>query len=226
MSNNLSFKIDGSPDYAFLTVQVPQGETIKVEAGGMAFMSTQMKMKTKMQGGFKRMLAGESLFISEYSAEGGNGEIGIAPGTPGDLAHVHLEGNTVFLQNSAFLASTMGVELDAKFQGFKKGFFSGEKMFMVRCSGNGDLWFNTYGALLEIDVSGSHVVDTGYIVAFSEGLTYDIQAIGGMKSTIFSGEGLVCRFSGQGKLWIQTRLAPAFVHWADKFRPIKTKSKS
>lgn len=218
------FKIDGSPDYAFLTVQVPKGETIRVEAGGMAFMTPQLKLKTKMKGGFKRMLSGESLFISEYTAENDSGEIGIAPGTPGDLAHIYLDGQTIYLQNSAFLASGKEVDVDAKFQGFKKGFFSGEKMFMVKCSGQGDLWFNTYGALLEIDVNGSHVVDTGYIVAFTEGLTYDVQSVGGMKSMLFSGEGLVCRFSGQGKLWIQTRLAPAFVRWADKFRRIKSKS--
>ncbi len=224
MINNFQFKIDGSPDYAFLTVQIPQGETIKVEAGGMAFMSPQLKMKTKMKGGLKRMLSGESIFVSEYSAESGNGEIGIAPGTPGDLAHVHLDGNTIYLQNSAFVASGIGVELDAKFQGFRKGFFSGEKMFMVKCSGNGDLWFNTYGAMLEIDVNGSQVVDTGYVVAFTEGLSYEVQSVGGMKSFLFSGEGLVCKFSGQGKLWIQTRLAPAFVSWADKFRPVKKKS--
>lgn len=223
MSNNFNFSIVGAPDYAFLNVNLNQGDTIKVESGAMAFMSPGLKLKTKMKGGLKRMLSGESLFISEYSAETGAGEIGIAPGTPGDLAHVALDGNTIYLQNSAFVASGTGVELDAKFQGFRKGFFSGEKMFMVKCSGNGDLWFNTYGALLEIDVSGSHVVDTGYIVAFTEGLSYEVQAVGGMKSLLFSGEGLVCKFTGQGKLWIQTRLAPAFIHWADRFRPVKKK---
>jgi uncharacterized protein (TIGR00266 family) len=117
----------------------------------------------------------------------------------------------------------MGVNIESKFQGFTKGFFSGEKMFMVKCSGEGDLWFNTYGALIEIDVTKEYVVDTGYIVGFTDGLDYSIESVGGMKSFFFSGEGIVCKFRGEGKVWIQTRLVTAFVKWADFFRPSKKK---
>ena len=219
--SGLTFRIDGDPDYGFATVQVPANETLKVEASAMATMDTNFKMKTKFKGGIGRMVTGESLFINEFTAEGGPGEIGIAPGAPGDLSHQYLDGNTIFLQNSAFVACTENVNVETKWQGLTKGFFSGESLFLIRCSGVGDLWFNTYGAIIEIDVTEDYVVDTGNIVGFTEGLEYKITKVGGYKSLFFSGEGFVCRFSGKGKVWIQTRGVDALVGWAHWFRPVK-----
>lgn len=217
------FRIEGRPDYAFLTVQIPPDETLKVEASAMATMDTNLRMKTKLRGGLGRFVTGESIFVNEFTAEGGPGEIGIAPGSPGDMVHLYLDGETVFLQNSAFVACTMGVELATKWQGLVKGFFSGESLFLIRASGQGDLWFNTYGAMIEIDVTGDYVVDTGNIVAFTEGLEYSITKVGGYKSLFFSGEGFVCRFKGQGKVWIQTRGVSAFTWWAHWYRPVKSR---
>ena len=213
------YSVDCSPDFALLTVQVPGGQVLKVEGSAMASMDTNMRMKTKMRGGLGRFLTGESLFINEFTAEGGQGEIKIAPGAPGDLDHVHLQGDTIFLQNSAYVASTPNVNLETKWQGFMKGFFSGENFFLIRCSGEGDLWFNTYGAMFKREVDGEYVVDTGHIVAFTEGLEYGIEMVGGYKSLFFSGEGLVCRFRGQGTVWIQTRRVPALASWVYPYRP-------
>lgn len=218
------YKIEGRPDYAFLTVQIPANETLKVEASAMATMDTHLEMKTKLKGGFGRFLTGESIFVNEFKAAKGAGEIGIAPGTPGDLIHQYLDGQTIFLQNSAFVASTMGIALETKWQGMLKGFFSGESFFLIRASGKGDLWFNSYGAIIEINVEDDYVVDTGNIVAFTEGMEYEITKVGGYKSLFFSGEGFVCRFRGKGKVWIQTRNAQAFVSWAHYFRPVQSKS--
>lgn len=217
------FSIEGRPDYSFLTVQVPANETLKVEASAMATMDTHVEMKTKMKGGFGRFLTGENIFINGFKAQNAPAEIGIAPGTPGDLMHQYLDGNTIFLQNSAYVASTAEVEVETKWQGMLKGFFSGESLFLIRCSGTGDLWFNTYGAIIEVDIMDNYVVDTGNIVAFTEGLDYEITKVGGYKSLFFSGEGFVCRFSGQGKVWIQTRSAQAFASWAHWFRPVRKK---
>jgi uncharacterized protein (TIGR00266 family) len=213
--------IECKPDFAFLTVQIPAGQTLKVEASAMATMDTNLVMKTKAKGGLGRFLTGESLFVNEFTAQNGPGQIGIAPGSPGDLEHVHLNNETIYLQSSAFVASTMGVQTDSKWQGFK-GFFSGESLFLIRCSGAGDLWFNTYGAMIEIDVTGDYIVDTGYIVAFTEGLQYEIGMLGGLRTAFLSSEGLVCRFSGHGKVWIQTRQVPAFAWWTYPFRPQKS----
>ncbi len=218
----LNFTIEGDPDYGFVTVQLPANEMIKVESSAMATMDTNLQMKTKFKGGIGRMVTGESLFINEFTAEGAPGEIGIAPGAPGDLSHQYLDNQTIFLQNSAFVACSNDVNVETKWQGLTKGFFSGESLFLIRCSGVGDLWFNTYGAIIEIDITEDYVVDTGNIVGFTEGLDYKITKVGGYKSLFFSGEGFVCRFSGQGKVWIQTRGVDALVGWAHWFRPIKT----
>lgn len=215
------FRIEGRPDYAFLTVQLKANETIKVEASAMATMDTNLKMKTKLKGGLGRFLTGESIFVNDFTAENVPGEIGIAPAAPGDLAHVYLRGETIFLQNSAFVACDPAVNLETKWQGFTKGFFSGESFFLVRASGKGDLWFNTYGGMIELDIEDDYVVDTGNIVAFTEGLEYSISKVGGYKSLFFSGEGLVCRFKGKGKVWIQTRTSAAFVSWAHWYRPVQ-----
>jgi uncharacterized protein (TIGR00266 family) len=215
------FRIEARPDFSFLTVRLNANQTIKVEASAMATMDTNLKMQTKMRGGFKRFLTGENIFINEFTAQNGPGEIGIAPGSPGDLEHVYLDSSTVFLQNTAYLASSPAINLETRWQGFIKGFFSGESLFLIRCSGTGDLWFNTYGGMIPIDVAGEYVVDTGHIVAFTDGLDYSVSRIGGYKSLFFSGEGLVCRFRGTGRLWIQTRKLAAFASWILPFRPTK-----
>jgi uncharacterized protein (TIGR00266 family) len=223
-NKGLDFKFDCKPDFGYITVQIPSGETLKVEAAAMATMDTNIEMKTKLRGGLSRFVSGESIFINEFTAKNGNGQIQIAPACPGDVDHVYLEGNTIYLQNTAFVAATQGVNIETKWQGFTKGFFSGESFFLIRCSGTGDLWFNSYGGILEIDVEDGYVVDTGHIVAFTEGLEYSISRVGGYKSLFFSGEGLVCRFSGKGKVWVQTRKIQPFIGWVNPFRPTKNKN--
>jgi uncharacterized protein (TIGR00266 family) len=219
--SDYEYAISAKPDFSFLSVRLKPEQTLKVEASAMAIMDTNLRMKTKMRGGFARFLTGESVFLNEFTADKGPGEIGIAPGSPGDMEHLYLENTTVYLQNSAFLASSPGIKIESKWQGFVKGFFSGQKLFLIRCSGQGDLWFNTYGALIPVDVSGEYIVDTGHVVGFTDGLQYQVSKVGGYKSLFFSGEGLVCKFTGQGRVWIQTRKIGAFGSWVRPFRPKK-----
>lgn len=216
------FKIECKPDYGFLTVNIPSGQKLKVEAAAMASMDTNLEMKTKFRGGFSRFLGGESIFINEFTASNGNADIQIAPACPGDVEHIYLTGETIYLQNTAFLASADTINVESKWQGFTKGFFSGESFFLIKCSGKGDLWFNSYGGIIPIDVTDGYVVDTGHIVAFTEGLTYEISRVGGYKSLFFSGEGLVCKFRGQGRVWIQTRKISPFITWVNPFRTVKS----
>lgn len=218
------FAFEGKPDYGFVNVQIPAGDTIKVEASAMATMDTNVSMKTKFKGGLSRIFQGESLFINEFTAQGGAGEIGIAPAAPGDLEHVYLQDQAIYLQSSAFVASGMDVKIETKFQGLMKGFFSGESLFLIKCSGVGDLFFNSYGGIIEIDVEDNYVVDTGHIVAFTEGLDYNVNSVGGLKSLFFSGEGLVCKFSGKGKVWIQTRKVMPLAWWVHPFRRVESKN--
>jgi uncharacterized protein (TIGR00266 family) len=174
LENNKSefdFSIIGAPDYGYVEVKIPSNGTLKVEASAMATMDTNIEMKTKMRGGLGRLFTGESLFINEFTAKNSSGTIGIAPASPGDIKQIFLSGDEViYLQNSAFVAAGMGVNIETKFQGLMKGFFSGEGLFLVKCSGNGDLFFNSYGSIISIDVTDGYVVDTGNIVAFTSGL--------------------------------------------------------
>ena len=119
----------------------------------------------------------------------------IAPGPPGDLSHMYLNDEVVFLQASSFVASSMSVKTESKWQGMMKGFFSGAGLFLIRCSGRGDLWFNSFGGIFNIDVKGETVVDNGHIVAFTESLEYDITKVGGYKSLFLSGGRLGLSFS-------------------------------
>ncbi len=118
------------------------------------------------------------------------------------------------------------MDLDTQFQGFK-GFFSGESLFLLRASGTGDFWFSSYGAILEIPVEGDYVVDTGYIVAFEDSLNYNVELMGGLsfrslKTGILGGEGLVCRFTGSGRLWVQSRNLYKLINFLNPFRPVKS----
>jgi uncharacterized protein (TIGR00266 family) len=119
--------------------------------------------------------------------------------------HPLQSGQELGIQSSAYLASTPGVEVEAKWGG-GRGFFSGTGLFMMRVHGQGTVLFNAFGGIHPVDVNGKFVVDTGHVVAFDlRGLTYNVKRVGGWFSTFFSGEGLVCEFQGQGRVWIQSR---------------------
>ncbi len=230
MSNKIPYRVEHAPAYASLILDVPANKTVLVEASAMAAMDTCLQMKSKMKGGLMkgigRMLGGESLFINEFTAQGKSGELYISPGVPGDVQHYYVTSKCgLMVQSSGFVACSPEVEIDTKFQGFK-GFFSGESLFLLKATGNGDFWFSSYGGIVEIPVAGSYVVDTGYIVAFEDTLNYAVEMIGGLsfkslKTGIFGGEGLVCRFSGQGRLWIQSRNIAPLINFLHSFRPIK-----
>ena len=228
--NDIPFRIEHAPAYASLVLELPVNQTVLVEASAMAAMDTSLKMKSKIQGGLRkgigRMLGGESLFVNEFTAQGKNGELYISPNIPGDIQHYYLTSQSnLMVQGSGFVACSPNIELDSKFQGLK-GFFSGESLFLLRASGTGDFWFSSYGGIIEIPVAGIYVVDTSYIVAFEDTLNYDVEVIGGLsfsnlRTGIFGGEGLVCRFSGEGRLWIQSRNLYPLLNFLNAFRPTK-----
>ncbi len=217
----LSFAIDGQPEFSLLTVDLPAEEMIRVEASAMSWMSSSLKLKTRAKGGLSRLMTGENLFINEFSTADG-GEIGIAPSSPGDIGHYSLQGENIYLQNSAFLAATSEVDLSTKWQGLIKGMFSGSGLFLIKASGFGDLWFNSYGSLIKIDnPSDGFIVDTDHLVAFTDGLDYSVRGLGNYRSLFFSGEGLVCRLRGQGSIWVQSHKVSALSWWLRPFRRVK-----
>ncbi|HEY9597513.1 MAG TPA: TIGR00266 family protein [Cyanophyceae cyanobacterium] len=230
MRNEIAYEIEHSPAYASLILNLKANQTVLVESGAMAAMDSCIKMKSKVQGGMMkgvgRMLSGESFFVSEFTAQGQPGLLYISPGVPGDIQHYYLQGTGLMVQSSGFVAASPTVQIDTKFQGFK-GFFSGESLFLLRATGEGDFWFSSYGAILEIPVAGHYVVDTGYIVAFEDSLNYNVEMLGGLsfrslKTGILGGEGLVCRFTGQGRLWVQSRNLYSLINFLNPFRPTKS----
>lgn len=227
-TSTFQFEFLHKPDYAWLRVLLQPGQTICAEASAMASMDTTVAMKTEMKGGLmsamKRGIAGESLFINKFTAEGGPGEVCFAPGAPGDLMHYRItQGKTLFLQSAAYVASSPEVQVDMKWGG-GKGFFGGMGVFLLKATGEGDLFFNSYGALIEVPVNESIIVDNGFIVAFEETLEYKVQLLNGLKTGLFGGEGFVCQFQGSGKLWMQTRQLPPFANWLWPFRPQKNRN--
>jgi uncharacterized protein (TIGR00266 family) len=114
------------------------------------------------------------------------------------------------------------VTLDTKWGG-AKGFF-GAGLFLLKASGTGPVWFATYGALHEVELTGGeYVVDNAHLVAFEDTLTYSVEKVGGLKSLLFSGEGLVCRMRGTGRVWLQTRSPSSLAWFLHPFRPVKAK---
>lgn len=217
----MNFRIEHRPEFAWLTVEVPENKLLFVEASSMASMSTNMKMTARFKGGFRRFLSGESLFLSEFKSQGGSGEVTIAPGPFGDVSHVHLNNETIYLSSSSYVAHTEGLKYETKFQKFSSGLLSGAGWFLVKMSGQGDVWFNGYGAIVEINVEDEMLIDNGHLVAFTEGLDYEMVKVGNYKSLFFSGEGFVCKFRGKGKVFVQSKKPSALVAWADKFRRVQ-----
>jgi uncharacterized protein (TIGR00266 family) len=213
----MHFDIKSGPSYALATAQLADGETVVAESSAMVSMSSNVQVTTTYKsggkggllGGLERMLGGESFFQNHFTAQGGPAKVDLAPKMVGDIQVMELTGEKLYLQSSSFLASGPGIELNTKWGGAKT-FLGGEGMFMLECSGTGPLAFNAFGAIRAVDVDGTFTVDTGHIVAFEEGLSFKNRKFGGWKTFLLSGEGLVCEFTGKGRLYLQTRNPKAF----------------
>jgi len=207
------------PSYSLTVVKLEPNEAIRVEAGAMVSMSPEVTLETKMAGGIlaslkRSMLGGESFFLNDYRAPAQGGEITLAPVLPGDMMILDLKDETMVVQSGSYVASSEGVELDTKWTGAQI-FFAREGLIMLKASGTGKLILGSYGAIHEKDLGAGEVytVDTGHLVAFSEGMGFRVKAVGGIKSTLFSGEGLVVDLTGPGQLFMQTRSDDAFLSW-------------
>ena len=215
----MKIRIEYQPSYSLAIVDLAADERVQVETGAMVSMSAHVEIETQMKGGLMKavtrsVLGGETLFVNNFTARGSAGEITLAPSLPGDLHHQTLHGETVYIQSGSFLASSPHIELDAKWGGART-FFASEGLFLLRASGNGDVVISSYGAIHRVEVSPDrpYVIDTGHVVAFSEGVEFEVRRVGGWKSTMLSGEGLVCEFRGRGHILMQTRSTQAFLSW-------------
>jgi len=207
------------PSYALAVVSLDANESLQAEAGAMVSMSPGLAMDTGAKGGLmgalkRSVLGGESFFLNTYRASASGGQISLAPALPGDMAVLELRDEPLMVQSGSYVASSEGINIDTKWSGAQT-FFAREGLIMLKCAGPGTLVLSSYGAIHEMELAEgeSHTVDTGHLVAFTEGMGFKVRTVGGMKSTLFSGEGLVVDLTGPGKALMQTRSDDAFLSW-------------
>jgi uncharacterized protein (TIGR00266 family) len=215
----MEVNVQHRPSYALAVAQLDPNEPIQVEAGSMVGMSAGVAVETKARGGLlkslaRSMLGGESFFINTYRASSQGGRVLLAPTLPGDIVVRQLEQETLLVQSGSYVASSEGVDVSTGWGGAKT-FFAREGLILLRISGAGTLVLSSYGAIEEMELAEGETftVDTGHLVAFSDRLGFDVRRVGGLKSTLFSGEGLVVDLSGPGRFWMQTRSEDAFLTW-------------
>lgn len=207
------------PSYSMAVVDLEPYEEIRVEAGSMVSMTEGITLQTKAEGGLlkslsRSLLGGEGFFINVFRAPDYGGQINLAPELPGDMMILDLRGESILTQSGSFIASSMGIEVDEKWGGTKT-FFASEGLFMIRAKGVGLVFLGSYGAIHPIDLAPGqrYTVDSGHLVAFSEGMGLNVRPVGGVRSAVLSGEGLVVDLTGPGRVYMQTRSEDAFLAW-------------
>jgi uncharacterized protein (TIGR00266 family) len=230
----MQYRVEHGPAFAWLRVGLAPGESVQAEAGSMVLRSPALTMTTHLNAGrrggifsviwaffialCRRIFGGETMFINEFSGAQG-GEVVLAPSMAGHIQHRRLSGGTrLFVQRGGYLASAGAIDCRLRFGGIRT-FFGGEGLVLLECTGEGDVFVNSYGGITEIPVNGRFIVDTGHIVAFDGTLDFRVRSIGGVKSFLFSGEGLVCEFSGRGNVYVQSRNMDALVSWLTPLLP-------
>ena len=221
--HEVDYEIVGS-SMPLLEVELDPGETVIAEAGMMNYMEDGISYETRMGDGSdpdqglmsklfsagKRMLTGESLFMTHFSNEGaGKQRVAFAAPYPGDIVPVNMEeiGQRLYCQKDAFLCAALGTRLSVAFS--KKlgaGFFGGEGFILQKLEGDGMAFIQAGGTVVRKELNNETLrVDTGCLVGFSEGVSYDIELTKGMKSMLLGGEGLwLATLSGTGSVWIQS----------------------
>ena len=189
-----------------------EGQTLCTERGAMSWMSPNMEMATNTGGFGKamgRLLSGESIFLNEYTAQGGSGMIAFASSFPGSIiAHRVTPGEGIIVQKKGFLAMEKGMELSTFFR--KKvaaGLFGGEGFIMQKITGDGIVFIEIDGDCTEYELKAgeSLILGTGYLAAMSESCTMEVEMLKGTKNVLFGGEGLFnTRITGPGKIWVQS----------------------
>lgn len=234
MPASMQHEITHGPSFALLHVHLAPGETIVAEAGAMVTRAPSVGMRVRLnasrRAGFwgalvafciaiaRKFLGGETMFFNEFSSEVA-GDVTLAPTMSGQIQHRRLAGERIILQAGAFLASAGDVDIRLRWGGIR-ALLSREGLFFLEAFGTGDLFFSSYGGIEEISVQGSYIVDTGHMVAFDGNLDFRIRSAGGgALGLLASGEGLVCEFTGHGRVYIQSRNISALVRWLTPYLP-------
>jgi uncharacterized protein (TIGR00266 family) len=214
MTDIVEYKIFGD-DMQIVEIALDPGEGVRAEAGAMMYMENGIQMQTSTGGGlfkgFKRMITGESFFITTFLFNGrGKGHVAFGAPYPGKIIPLDLNklGGRFLCQKDAFLCAARGIEIEVAFtKRIGAGLFGGEGFILQRLEGEGMAFVHAGGTIImkELQANESIRVDTGCLVAFSPSVNYDIQFVGGFKNSLFGGEGLfLARLSGPGLVYLQS----------------------
>ncbi|WP_436716063.1 TIGR00266 family protein [Roseiconus lacunae] len=211
-------EIRDKPSFANLYVRLEPGEQIIAEADAMASMDGSVEMSTQWSGGpaqgvLKRFFGGESMFVNTFTTSSG-GELVLTQSFPGDMQCLELNGNTMFLQPGAFIACEPSVKLGLGWAGVRM-FIAREGLFRLKVSGHGKVWFGAYGGIFEREIDEEYIVDTGHLVAYEPTIGVRVGMAGGIFSSFFSGEGLITRVNGPGKIYMQSRSFDGLAAWTN-----------
>ncbi len=222
------------PSFPMLQVGLAPNEVLVAEAGTMVARASTMTMEVKLNAGrssglwatvkalfvalVRKLVGGETFFVNHFSSPAG-GWVWLAPPLSGSIRHVPLDGRSLILTPGSFVACAGEVDLKLRWASLR-AILAKEGAFFIEAMGRGDLWITSYGAIEEIWVDGSYVVDTGHLVAFDPTLSFTLRSAGGgLIGFVASGEGIVCEFSGQGRVLVQTRNTSSLVGWVSKLLP-------
>jgi len=217
----MDYEIKYKPSYSMLVVKLEPNESVTAEAGALTYMEPNITVNTRKReksllGTIGLSLLGrQSFFVNDYQAQNMPGEVAFVSAPVGDIETLEVKPNQGYIiQSASYIASTQQVDLDMKWQGFTKGLF-GQGLFMIKASGEGKLFINTFGAIDKhtLDAGKTLIVDNFHLVAFSDSCDYKVRKFGGLKSTILGGEGLVTEIRGPGDVYIQTKNLREFVEW-------------
>jgi uncharacterized protein (TIGR00266 family) len=218
LNHKLDVNLRMRPGSSAAEIKLAPGQEFTAEGGAMIAMSPDVTMTTtthkKSSGGImkglKRMISGESFFMNHYTAGSNGGTIWLGAVHAGDMMVKELNGEGLIVQGGSYVASTPEIEINMNWQGFKS-VISKESLFWLSLKGKGTLIVNSFGAIYPIHVNGDYIVDTGHIVAFDESLNFSLTKAGkSWVNSILGGEGLVCKFKGQGTVWIQSHNTSSF----------------
>ncbi|EKM54247.1 uncharacterized protein PHACADRAFT_257964 [Phanerochaete carnosa HHB-10118-sp] len=213
------FRVSYRDNNSLLSVRLPPGMELKAKPGCMVAMDATVKIKGKMKVSFKRLITSSDLSESTFT---GPGEVLMAPETWGDIVPIHLDGSTVWnFSKHAFLCCTQGVTRTYKTQSLGKTFFSGEGLFVEQCSGAGVIFVSSIGAIVQrhLQPNEQWIVDNGHLVAWTAKYSVERIQAGSLLSSAKTDEGLVCRFTGPGIVYLQTRNPEVLVHWISEQLP-------
>ena len=215
--------------------KLEKGEAIKAESDAMVGMSPTIDLEGRLEGGLLgalgRVFSGEHIFFQTLRAMRGPGNVLLAPSTPGDIFMLELDGSVDYIvQKDGYLASEEQVSVSTTAQNLVQGLFSGEGFFVLRIGGPGRVVLSSFGAIHEVSlgVGEEYVVDNAHLVAWPTTTSYNIEKASskGWITSFTSGEGLVCRFKGPGKIYLQSRNSAAFGAWLRSKVPVTTSKSS